>query len=295
MCVFLLMVAKLYKLQSQRKSLSLTVCWLIDSHLFEQRIVTQNLWCRDNIVKHHHVLCLLWLKEGSTEQPLIGHYSLCTPPSEVICIADHTPQVSACGVVLSLEMPRFTVHVRDEWLTIPCKDATCSIKWLGFEALKRYIKNKPDNGGIQHIKDVRFVVRRCQGLGLLDNDDIIEDVLEDNDFVELGNVTSMAYLFSVCREVELQTFSSWLTYFIGCLPQLLNPVLQDELIMCYFTVIFSYWRRHHATRFHSKSAWDVTPVSLYCQSITNFNQINCDTLITIVCWEKPPIRIIQRH
>uniref|UniRef100_A0A673J8M5 Histidine ammonia-lyase n=1 Tax=Sinocyclocheilus rhinocerous TaxID=307959 RepID=A0A673J8M5_9TELE len=83
-------------------------------------------------------------------------------------------------------MPRFTVHVRDEWLTVPCKDATCSIKWLGFEALKRYIKNKPDNGGIQHIKDVRFVVRRCQGLGLLDSDDTIEDVLEDNEFVELA-------------------------------------------------------------------------------------------------------------
>ncbi|RXN23832.1 histidine ammonia-lyase [Labeo rohita] len=85
-------------------------------------------------------------------------------------------------------MPRFTVHVRDEWLTIPCKDATCSIKWLGFEALKRYIKNKPDNGGIEHIKDVCFAVRRCQGFGLLDNDDTIEDVLEDDDFVELdGN------------------------------------------------------------------------------------------------------------
>lgn len=191
-----------------------------------------------------------------------------------LLISDHSPQVLACGVVLSLEMPRFTVHVRDEWLTVPCKDATCSIKWLGFEALKRYIKNKPDNGGIQHIKDVCFVVRRCQGLGLLDNDDTIEDVLEDNDFVDLGNVTNMAYLFSVCREVELQAFSSWLTYFRVlttiteyCFGRWVNNVL-------YFTIIFSYWRRHYATRFHSKSAWDITPVSLYCQSITNFNQIN---------------------
>uniref|UniRef100_A0A9J7ZV13 Histidine ammonia-lyase n=2 Tax=Cyprinus carpio TaxID=7962 RepID=A0A9J7ZV13_CYPCA len=98
-------------------------------------------------------------------------------------------------------MPRFTVHVRDEWLTVPCKDATCSIKWLAFEALKRYIKNKPDNGGIQHIKDVHFVVRRCQGLGLLDNDDTIEDVLEDNDFVELGNITNMVYMFILMTEV----------------------------------------------------------------------------------------------
>lgn len=37
------------------------------------------------------------------------------------------------------------------------------------------------------MKDARFVVRRCQGLGLLDADDTIEDVLEDNDFVEIGN------------------------------------------------------------------------------------------------------------
>ncbi|XP_033824545.1 histidine ammonia-lyase [Periophthalmus magnuspinnatus] len=83
-------------------------------------------------------------------------------------------------------MPRFTVHVRDEWLAIPCRDTKNTIQWLGLEVLKRYIKNKPDNGGITSVKDTRFVVRRCQGLGLLDADDTIEDVLEDNDFVELA-------------------------------------------------------------------------------------------------------------
>uniref|UniRef100_A0A4W6F4H5 Histidine ammonia-lyase n=1 Tax=Lates calcarifer TaxID=8187 RepID=A0A4W6F4H5_LATCA len=83
-------------------------------------------------------------------------------------------------------MPRFTVHIRDEWLAVPCRDTTSTIRWLGQEALKRYIKNKPDNGGITALKDTRFVVRRCQGLGLLDADDTIEDVLEDNDFVELA-------------------------------------------------------------------------------------------------------------
>lgn len=83
-------------------------------------------------------------------------------------------------------MPVFTVHIRDEWLVVPCRDATNTIRWLGHEALKRYMKNKPDNGGIAAVKDARFVVRRCQGLGLLDADDTVEDVLEDNDFVELG-------------------------------------------------------------------------------------------------------------
>ncbi|XP_012697892.1 histidine ammonia-lyase [Clupea harengus] len=83
-------------------------------------------------------------------------------------------------------MPRFTVHIRDEWLTVPCRDTTCTIQWLGVEALKRYTKNKPDNGGFKTTKDFSFVVRRCQGHGLLDSDDTIEDVLEDNDFVELA-------------------------------------------------------------------------------------------------------------
>lgn len=83
-------------------------------------------------------------------------------------------------------MPRFTVHIRDEWLAVPCRDTTNTIRWLGLEALKRYVKNKPDNGGITAVKDTRFAVRRCQGLGLLDADDTIDDVLEDNDFVELG-------------------------------------------------------------------------------------------------------------
>lgn len=83
-------------------------------------------------------------------------------------------------------MPRFTVHIRDEWLAVPCRDTKNTVLWLGQEALKRYMKNKPDNGGIKAVKDLRFVVRRCQSLGLLDADDTIEDSLEDNDFVELG-------------------------------------------------------------------------------------------------------------
>ncbi|XP_033491912.2 histidine ammonia-lyase [Epinephelus lanceolatus] len=83
-------------------------------------------------------------------------------------------------------MPCFTVHIRDEWLAVPCRDTSNTIQWLGLEALKRYMKNKPDNGGIKALKDTRFVVRRCQGLGLLDADDTVEDVLEDNDFVELA-------------------------------------------------------------------------------------------------------------
>uniref|UniRef100_A0A8C5C412 Histidine ammonia-lyase n=1 Tax=Gadus morhua TaxID=8049 RepID=A0A8C5C412_GADMO len=101
-------------------------------------------------------------------------------------------------------MPRFTVHIRDEWLAIPCRDPTKTIHWLGLEALRRYIKNKPDNGGITTLKDVRFVVRRCQGQGLLDGEDTIEDALEDNDFLELGNsICIMTYYSCLIKGVSI--------------------------------------------------------------------------------------------
>nr|XP_031539104.1 histidine ammonia-lyase isoform X3 [Vicugna pacos] len=83
-------------------------------------------------------------------------------------------------------MPRYTVHVRGEWLAVPCLDAQLTVGWLGREAVRRYIKNKPDNGGFASVGDVRFLVRRCKGLGLLDNEDLLEAALEDNEFVEVG-------------------------------------------------------------------------------------------------------------
>uniref|UniRef100_A0A6I8STG5 Histidine ammonia-lyase n=1 Tax=Xenopus tropicalis TaxID=8364 RepID=A0A6I8STG5_XENTR len=94
-------------------------------------------------------------------------------------------------------MPRYTVHVRGEWLTIPCKDACETIKWLGKEALRRYIKNKPDNEFLSCVEDVKFCVRRCKGLGLLDLDDAIEDVLENDEFLEVvveDDVTSPDFI-----------------------------------------------------------------------------------------------------
>lgn len=83
-------------------------------------------------------------------------------------------------------MPRYTVHVRGEWLAVPCGDAQLSVGWLGREAVRRYMKNKPDNGGFASVDDVHFLVRRCKGLGLLDSDDPLEVALEDNEFVEVG-------------------------------------------------------------------------------------------------------------
>uniref|UniRef100_A0A2K6M0M8 Histidine ammonia-lyase n=1 Tax=Rhinopithecus bieti TaxID=61621 RepID=A0A2K6M0M8_RHIBE len=111
-------------------------------------------------------------------------------------------------------MPRYTVHVRGEWLAVPCQDTQLTVGWLGREAVRRYIKNKPDNGGFGSVDDVYFLVRRCKGLGLLDNGDRLEVALEDNEFVEVvieGDAMSPdfipsqpegVYLYSKYREPE---------------------------------------------------------------------------------------------
>ncbi|XP_043943561.1 histidine ammonia-lyase isoform X1 [Protopterus annectens] len=103
-------------------------------------------------------------------------------------------------------MPRYTVHVRSEWLTVPCSDPLNTARWLGVEAIRRYIKNKPDNGGITSLMDVKFRIRRCQGLGLLDLDDTLADVLEDNDFAEVvidGDTMSPDFIPSQPEDVHL--------------------------------------------------------------------------------------------
>uniref|UniRef100_A0A2K6GWD5 Histidine ammonia-lyase n=1 Tax=Propithecus coquereli TaxID=379532 RepID=A0A2K6GWD5_PROCO len=111
-------------------------------------------------------------------------------------------------------MPRYTVHVRGEWLAVPCRDAQLTVGWLGREAVRRYVKNKPDNGGFASVDEVQFLVRRCKGLGLLDNEDPLEVALEDNEFVEVvieGDAMSPdfipsqpegVYLYSKYREPE---------------------------------------------------------------------------------------------
>ncbi|KAM4036430.1 histidine ammonia-lyase [Anomaloglossus baeobatrachus] len=107
---------------------------------------------------------------------------------------------------LSRNMPRYTVHVRGEWLSVPCKDPSKTIRCLGKEALRRYIKNKPDNGGFVTLENVKFYLRRCKGLGLLDLDDKLEDSLEDNEFVEVvveGDVMSPDFIPSQPEGVHL--------------------------------------------------------------------------------------------
>ncbi|NXY42843.1 HUTH lyase, partial [Ceuthmochares aereus] len=103
-------------------------------------------------------------------------------------------------------MPRYTVHVRGEWLAVPCLNSTNTVRWLGKEAVRRYMKNKPDNGGFASVEEVNFYIRRCKGLGLLDLDDTVEDALEDNEFVEVvieGDIMSPDFIPSQPEGVHL--------------------------------------------------------------------------------------------
>ncbi|NWH79460.1 HUTH lyase, partial [Piaya cayana] len=103
-------------------------------------------------------------------------------------------------------MPRYTVHVRGEWLAVPCLNSTNTVRWLGKEAVRRYMKNKPDNGGFASVEEVKFYIRRCKGLGLLDLGDTVEDALEDNEFVEVvieGDIMSPDFIPSQPEGVHL--------------------------------------------------------------------------------------------
>ncbi|KAJ7410805.1 Histidine ammonia-lyase [Pitangus sulphuratus] len=103
-------------------------------------------------------------------------------------------------------MPRYTVHVRGEWLAVPCLSSTNTVEWLGKEAVRRYMKNKPDNGGFASVEEVKFYIRRCKGLGLLDLDDTVGDALEDNEFVEVvieGDIMSPDFIPSQPEGVHL--------------------------------------------------------------------------------------------
>uniref|UniRef100_A0A8C8CLC9 Histidine ammonia-lyase n=1 Tax=Oncorhynchus tshawytscha TaxID=74940 RepID=A0A8C8CLC9_ONCTS len=155
-------------------------------------------------------------------------------------------------------MPRYTVHIRDEWLAVPCRDPTYTIQWLGYEALKRYTKNKPDNGGIDAVKDIRFVARRCQGQGLLDGDDTIEDVLEDNDFVE---IVHKQHALPSLQNLFLDGNSLTSTDLVNLGRGLYKIKILDIYIYIYiYLFIFPFWVVYGITTGFGKFARTVIPV-----------------------------------
>lgn len=96
-------------------------------------------------------------------------------------------------------MPCVSVCVRGEWLRLPCGGPSASVGALGAEALRRYRLTKQLQDGGEE-----FTMRRCCG-DLLHLEDRAEEVLQDNDFVELGKDTTL-YQTHQCY-LEMLSFS----------------------------------------------------------------------------------------
>ena len=66
------------------------------------------------------------------------------------------------------------------------------MRWLGDEALRRYLKLKPPSY-VPNRQEVVLDIRKTVGGAICDPEDIIEDVLDDNDFISIGKLTIICY------------------------------------------------------------------------------------------------------
>jgi len=79
---------------------------------------------------------------------------------------------------------KISCRVRGDWFQVPCKGGKQSIRALGEEALKRYLKLRPPSF-VPNREEVVKDIRKTMGGAILDPEDKIEDVLDDNDFVSI--------------------------------------------------------------------------------------------------------------
>lgn len=67
---------------------------------------------------------------------------------------------------------------------MPCKSANLTVKWLGDEGLRRYLKLRPPSFVPNREENVHEI-RKTLGGAILDPEDLVEDVLDDNEFVAI--------------------------------------------------------------------------------------------------------------
>jgi histidine ammonia-lyase len=79
---------------------------------------------------------------------------------------------------------KISCRVRGDWFHVPCKSNKLTIRWLGEEALKRYLKLRPPSF-IPNREERVHDIRKTLGGAILDPEDKIEDVLDDNEFVAI--------------------------------------------------------------------------------------------------------------
>ena len=63
-----------------------------------------------------------------------------------------------------------------------------TFRWIGQEALRRYYKSKADCAHLPVKEGEVFEIRKTRGGAILDQDDVIKNILDDNDFVSVGEV-----------------------------------------------------------------------------------------------------------
>jgi len=79
---------------------------------------------------------------------------------------------------------KISCRVRGDWFHVPCTDGKSTMRWLGDEALRRYLKLKPPSF-VPNRQEVVLDIRKTVGGAICDPEDIIEDVLDDNDFISI--------------------------------------------------------------------------------------------------------------
>lgn len=79
---------------------------------------------------------------------------------------------------------KISVRVRGEWFLVPCASHQTAL-WLADEALKRYEKLRPASY-VQGRKERVKEIRKTKGGAIIDPDDLLVNVLDDNDFISVG-------------------------------------------------------------------------------------------------------------
>ena len=72
------------------------------------------------------------------------------------------------------------------------------MRWLGDEALRRYLKLKPPSY-VPNRQEVVLDIRKTVGGAICDPEDIIEDVLDDNDFISIGKLSIISH-YTDCQK-----------------------------------------------------------------------------------------------
>jgi histidine ammonia-lyase len=79
---------------------------------------------------------------------------------------------------------KISCRVRGDWFHVPCKSPKLTVKWLGDEGLRRYLKLRPPSF-VPNREEAVHEVRKTLGGAILDPEDLVEDVLDDNEFVSI--------------------------------------------------------------------------------------------------------------